>query len=546
MRHMPFLRRALRDPLRPRGHAALSPRTGLYAFLLCLSVACSPWKPAVPPLTSEQLIALTPESCASAFIFPSFDSAYEAMLLLLDRAAPDDVDIEVEAQVVTRPFAKLVGEPDAIDIIDIAMARGVDPALPIALYLGPDAAPAQLPAPDTAPLSTMNPSAMLRNLLEQRPFAAVLPRYSQKFMEQAVADWIKGQPVREEPLEGLSTPLCARQDNRVCWFFTPEGLVIGNSFDLVKAVAARRLQPAPAPTLDPEAASADIIQIVRGSQAPPPNTNSEPLAFVSRLFASILSSPADASPTVITWRIGENSLDATARRPLAAGSESLRLATLLPTDATAFLALPMSGHGHALARDLINRLGAQTALPGDALNVLESLHGELAIAATKGSPGRPNIVVLTQLGEGEARDTLATAASALAIETYNGVRIVSVPVPGGSGYDVQYALVGDVLAAATEMGAVKTAVDRLQTGKPSGLFASLRPPLDPASAPVMAAVALPPFLSDTLVPLLSGRGSLPFDRADAAAAAFAKIQDIRTVAVSEHGELVTRLTVRVL
>jgi hypothetical protein len=344
--------------------------------------------------------------------------------------------------------------------------------------------------------------------------------------------------------------LNVREDGRLCWFFTPEGLVIGNSVDIAKAVAARMQQPVAIAHNTSDTDAAALIQIVRGTpsgSSAPANPESGPLAFMARMFSTLLAAPDTGAPSVIAWRIGETSLEATVRRPedKEKPAASLQLAPLLPTSATGFVGLSLSGNGKSLFKDLVGSVGIQQSLPGDATNVLESLGGELAIAATKGSPGRPNIVLLTHIGEGQARETLKSAASALAVENYNGVSIVSIPIPGNTGYQAQYAIVGDVLAVATEMNDVKTAVDRIQTGKASGLFASLTPPLDPAAPPRMALVANAAFVTETFVPLLASRGALPFERAETTEKALAKISELRVTTAAEGGEVITRLSLHV-
>ncbi|MFA6239283.1 MAG: hypothetical protein WC655_00050 [Candidatus Hydrogenedentales bacterium] len=525
----------------------------LVAIALAVIVShsgCSPWRPSAKPLTTGQLISLMPDQCSTALVFPSFDGAYQALLLLLDRAAPENVDINVEAQVLARPLATLAGESGATDIIDIAMGKGVDPALPLTIFLAPGQATApETPEPAVTPDSMINPAALFTRINDRMLFVAVLPRYSQKFMEQAVADWSKGKAVRQEPLAGNAAPLQVREDGRLCWYFTPEGLVAGNSVELAKAVAARAQQPAAIAYNAADVEKADLIQIVRGAASALTDSTQEesgPLALVSRMFSALLAAPDPATPSVVAWRIGETSLEATVRRPESKEkAAALQLAPLLPTSATGFAALSMTDAGKSLMQELVGSLGVQQSLPGDARSMLESLDGELAVAATKGSPGRPNIVLLAHIGEGQARETLKSAASALAVENYNGVSIVSIPIPGGTNYQVQYALVGDVLAVATEMGDVKTAVDRIQSGKPSGLFASLAPPLDPAAPPRMAIVANASFVSETFAPLLANRGVLPFERAETAAKALAKVSEFRVTTVAEGSDEVTRLTLHV-
>ncbi len=519
-------------------------------FAVC-GIGCNAWKPSAPPLTTGQLIALMPDQCSTALVFPTFDGAYQALLLLLDRAAPENVDINVEAQVLARPLATLAGESNATDIIDIAMGKGVDPGLPLALFLAPGPPAAETtPEPAVKPGSKINPAALFAQINNRMAYVAVLPRYSQKFMEQAVADWSKGKAVREEPLAGNATPLQVREDERLCWYFTPEGLVAGNSVELAKAVAARAQQPKAIAYNASDVETADLIQIVRGAaSARPDSTQAGPasLALVSRMFSALLAAPDANTPSVVAWRIGETSLEATVRRPedKEKTAAALHLAPLLPTSATGFTALSMTDAGKSLMQELAGSLGVQRSLPGDARSMLESLDGELAVAATKGSPGRPNVVLLARIGEGQARETPRSAASALAVENYNGVSIVSIPIPGATGYQVQYALVGDVLAVATEMGDVKTAVDRIQSGKPSGLFASLAPPLDPAAPPRMAIIANASFISEAFVPLLANRGLLPFERAETAAKALAKVSEFRVTTVTEDSDEVTRLTVNV-
>ncbi|MBX7257785.1 MAG: hypothetical protein K1Y02_15595 [Candidatus Hydrogenedentes bacterium] len=511
---------------------------------------CGLWKPSVPPLTADQLIAMTPETCTTALVFPSFDGAYQALLLLLDRAAPENVDVEVEAQVVARPLATMAGEPDATDIIDIAMAKGIDPAQPLALYLGSGTSSASLDAStqETLPSGVVNPAALIKQIIEQRPFVAVLPRYSQKYIEQAVEDWSKGKGVREEALAGIEPGLRIREDGRLCWFFTPEGIVIGNSADLAKEVAARRQQPADIPHDAEATATADLIQIVRGTKTPSDDQRETgPLAVTADLLGALLDAGEDGVPTVVTWRVGESALEATARRPADTNNAPAlpRLAPLLPSDANGFVALPLSDEGVSMVQGMVGGLGMSDSLPGDAQSLLESMSGELAVATTEGASGRPNVVVLTHLKTGKAQELLESAATALTVEMYNGVRIVSVPVPGDSGYEVQYALLNDTLAAATQMGDVKTAIDRLQSGKPSGLFTKLDPPLDPAAPPSTAIVAKTSFFSDVFVPLLSQRGAFPSERVKLVESMFAKVQELRITSNVEDKAKVTRLSVRV-
>jgi hypothetical protein len=228
--------------------------------------------------------------------------------------------------------------------------------------------------------------------------------------------------------------------------------------------------------------------------------------------------------------------------PQAEASGVLRYAPLFPSDTTGVVSFRLNDAAHEQIRNA--RLGDT----GMTAQWLDELGDEVAVGFSHGANGRTGFSVLASLKEAAAlKGRLGgMGLSMLSFETYNGVDVYPVILPDLASYDLHAALPGDTLVVSTDIGHLKTLIDRIQSGKPSPLFSSLIPPLDPAVQRTRLLVFTGAFFSETALSYLKENmdWSTVDERAPWLNHMFDRVRDVRLISTTVNGQEEARLSLQ--
>lgn len=198
--------------------------------------------------------------------------------------------------------------------------------------------------------------------------------------------------------------------------------------------------------------------------------------------------------------------------PENAESTPLTLAPMLPPASESFIGWRMSKEGKdALREQWLATL--PPSLENDPLyamaatqleSFLHAIDDEVALAALGLEAARPQFVALFSLRDSNQAASLLGAFSPLFKEIAREEDTPVYGLPPEMGVPLAYALHEGVLIVGPDAAMVAGAVHQLTTGKPTALYESAIPPLDPSEPAAFRALLTQRLLADLVMPLLQG------------------------------------------
>jgi hypothetical protein len=192
---------------------------------------------------------------------------------------------------------------------------------------------------------------------------------------------------------------------------------------------------------------------------------------------------------------------------LSGEAQPLRLAPMLPETAQMMLSMRLndqtkqefkSGWIDSLPPEVKSQAGVTQALTY--LNeVLEVVGDEITAGVAPGPGGIPQIYLLAGVGNVDsAKALLQSLVPAIPAEPYNGVDISTLAIPM---MPLHFAFVENTLALSSDLDKLKGIIDMVKGKTTSKLFASLDPPMDPATPRYFAMLVKSGLITGVMAPL---------------------------------------------
>lgn len=538
--------------------------------------------PPVPETVS--ILRLMPESATAAVAFPSLASFSRDWLEILKRLAPDTALVDRWLENALRVGARELDTPGAASFAELLRAKGLDPDAPAGALI--DTEPLQRAYSEArAALEARQASEGDGGLsgangpidIEATPRVAAVFRCSdvaraeQTARALVEAETVEPATIRGPPRTGVTIHVL--NPKGMAYFLRDGWLVVGNSAELLAAIAARfddpatvRYGTADAPALDP----GEAVALVRADRLVPLMEGILPLVVLGRpglapwleLLYPVLHEAADAytdDPLIVTLRRGPDSIDLVTRldygrhprvQRLFGTPAPLRLAALLPSDTAGFLSMRITDEtketlGAAWFGDQARRFkDSQVRRSMEILRVLLRITGNnLALGTTRIAGGWARGIVIIELGDLETtRALLGTLGASEPVETYRGVAVTAIPLP--LPVPLYYALSGDLLLLSNDRDAMRASLDLVASKGFSGFFTWLDPPFDPSRPRYNTLLLSDRFFRDVLQPLVSPPGVAPDDPWAAVAGKLAAdVQQVRAYRTVEENWRVGRVSI---
>jgi hypothetical protein len=192
---------------------------------------------------------------------------------------------------------------------------------------------------------------------------------------------------------------------------------------------------------------------------------------------------------------------------LSGEAQPLRLAPMLPDTTQMMLSMRLNdqtkqefktGWIDSLPPDVKNQAGVQQTLTY--INqVLEIVGDEITVGVAPGMGGVPQLYLLAGIANvDKAKALLQTLVPAMPAQPYNGVDISTLPTMM---MPFHFAFVDNTLALCVDLDKLKGIIDMVKGKTTSKLFASLDPPLDPATPRYFALLVKSSLIADIVTPL---------------------------------------------
>lgn len=502
----------------------------------------APVAPAVQPRervahepSTAPVLALRPESAVVTVGFPAMQPLIDRGVAFAKRVSedPDAISAEVERSIAL--FAEDLGVEDAETFADVALGVGLDPARPMALFLGGDrlleaAAALEAEMEEQEALGEVDAEGLaaledLNLAVESPDMAVLLPCIDCEKAEATLIQFASDLPdfdagaVEETEIDGVTVK---QFGDALTVFRTEDHIAVGTAPELVTGIIARMSDPVTTKYGTPvcPAFSADeIVALVQANKLAVLADTTQGLAGMlgAEGVGGALAFVADGvtaygesdDPAVITLRMDDDEVELLMRLDTAEHPEIfaesgvpgplMRTATL-PEGSPVFLGLRLTPE---LKAQLNAGADGGFGLPGDAgagLSQLADLLGDELVVAATGTgllPIVPRLIVMLSVTDTDALEDLlgqflAGVGAAFDTMDFNGVAIKSLAPNTVPLLTLHYAIVDDAIVIsimATDSSELMGIVEGLQDATPSGLFASLDPPMDP-TAPKYAAMVV--------------------------------------------------------
>ena len=511
--------------------------------------------PAGAPVTTD-VLRLMPESAMIALALPPVNGLYEKGVAMAKRILPPEQVDAVLAQQIAEMAAE-AGVTEAESLNDIAVAKGLDLSAPLAVFVDPTESAAaakrnlaalQTPPGDAAAEDAASPVPDVDAVLSEMDPPAMVGVLSCTDVETAVAALtdvlgIAVGPVDAANMEAVEeggVKIQFQSDPDFGYFASGNKLVLGNSLPMLRETVARFSSPvavrygsAECPASEPDEAVLlarmnklmplleDLMPALLAMNPATAQMAQAQMAAMQEAFKAYTGS--DPAVMTLSWtdkRIELRTLVDLGRHPGLVEQmgevNPLRLAQLLPEGTLVLVAQKFNDKSkenikktwlNAAAPEMQEGGGYQEAI-GYVNQVLDVLDDELVIALTPGM-GWPNAFIMASLKDPKAtKELLDTVAPMTPSDPHNDVEIFmlaleAAPIP------VYITFPGNTLLLSNNADETKALMDRLASGEASTLFASLDPPLDPATPREGLVLVDSKLLSDVVIPLSGLLGGIP-------------------------------------
>jgi len=341
-------------------------------------------------------------------------------------------------------------------------------------------------------------------------------------------------PAKSETVDVNGVAVKCYDPDKLAYAIVGDKLVVGNSLALLKQVLGRISAPSMIRygTIECLASSPDeVVMLTRMDRIAPLAKELLPLIAASQsptgqlppgqwdYFNKTLDAFVGDDPLVTTVEWTDKKLEFLNRCDLAkhpalaalsGEAQPLRLAPMLPETALMMLSMRLndqtkqefkSGWIDSLPPEVKNQVGVQQALTY--LNeVLEVVGDEITVGVAPGPGGLPQLYLLAGIANVDKAktllQTLVPAMPAMPAEPYNGVDISTLAIPM---MPFHFAFVENTLALCVDLDKLKGIIDMVKGKTTSKLFASLDPPMDPATPRYFAMLVKSSLITGIMTPL---------------------------------------------
>jgi hypothetical protein len=341
-------------------------------------------------------------------------------------------------------------------------------------------------------------------------------------------------PGKSETVDVGGVAVKCYDPDKFAYAIVGDKLVVGNSLALLKQVLGRISAPSMIRygTIECLASSPDeVVMLTRMDKIAPLAKELLPLMAASQsptgqlppgqwdYLNKTLDAFAGDDPLVATVEWTDKKLEFLnrcdfAKHPalaaLSGEAQPLRLAPMLPETAQMMLSMRLndqtkqefkSGWIDSLPPEVKSQAGVTQALTN--LNeVLEVVGDEITAGVAPGPGGIPQIYLLAGISNVDKAksllQTLVPAMPAMPAEPYNGVDISTLPIPM---MPLHFAFAENTLAICNDLDKLKGIIDMVKGTTTSKLFASLDPPMDPATPRYFAMLVKSSLIPGVMTPL---------------------------------------------
>ena len=489
------------------------------------------------PVTLE-VLSLTPDSAMITLALPPIAGALDKGVAVAKLILGEDAGVDEEVAKSIAQMAGDAGVPGASSIDELAQAKGFSADKPLALFVDPtrtaqsvEAAGGGASLEDVSVEDLTIPAAVL-----------VLPVADAAKAEQTLKEVVGllGGYVDAGKVEAVDTGGVSIQcydADKLAYCVAGDKLLVGTSLAMLKEAIARTSNPAVVrygSAECPATAPDEIAMLLRMDKMAPLLKDLLPLlaelnpqagAYV-KYYESMLAACTGDDPIVTTLALTDEKLELMSRTDLVkhaalaalqGDAKPLRLAPLLPKGTLVVLSLRLNDETKVQLKQSMQGSMAQFAGNAELADVLaqveevlDVLDDELTIGITGMETGLPALFIMAGLKDvDKVRSMIEDLATISPGETYGDVEVeqLAVPIP----LPISLAFVDKTLVVSNDTEKLKSAIDLFKEGTPSGLLASLDPPIDPAAPRYFLLSLDTDVVSKVVVPLSGFAGGLPPD-----------------------------------
>ena len=411
------------------------------------------------------------------------------------------------------------------------------------------------PAPESASKTEASPAPAAKAVDMEKVFASmkvpamvgVVGCADPAKAESTINEMLAGageyvDPAKSETVDVNGVAVKCYDPDKLAYAIVGDKLVVGNSLALLKQVLGRIGAPSMSAAGRQEAASGirygtieclasspdEVVMLTRMDKIAPLAKELLPLIAASQsptgqlppgqwdYFNKALDAFVGDDPLVATVEWTDKKLEFLnrcdfAKHPALAAltgeAQPLRFAPMLPENSQLMLSMRLNeqtkqefktGWMDSLPPEVKSQAKVTQALTYFS-EVLEVVGDEITVGAAPGPGGIPQLYLLAGVGNvDQAKSLLQTLMPAVPAEPYNGVGISTLAIPM---MPLHFAFVENTLALCNDLDKLKGIIDMVKGKTTSKLFASLDPPMDPATPRYFAMLVKSSLITGIMTPL---------------------------------------------
>ena len=506
---------------------ALPPVTGLFDKGVALAKRMVPAGVDIDAAVTEAIVRMAQD--AGAPDAKSLSEIAKAKGLNADAAMAVYIDLTATAESCKAAFEAMKKEQEAAPAPESASKTEQAPKAEGASKTEASPAPAAKPVDMEKVFASMKMPAV----------AGVIGCTDPAKAESTISEMLAGadgyvDPAKSETVDVNGVAVKCYDPDKLAYAIVGDKLVVGNSLALLKQVLGRINAPSMVRygTIECLASSPDeVVMLTRMDKIAPLAKDLLPLIAASQsptgqlppgqwdYFNKSLDASVGDDPLVTTVEWTDKKLEFLnrcdfAKHPALAAltgeAQPLRLAPMLPENTQMMLSMRLndqtkqefkSGWMDSLPPEVKSQAGVTQALTYFN-EVLEVVGDEITAGVGPGPGGLPELYLLAGIANVDKAktlfQTLVPAMPAMPAEPYNGVDISTLAVPM---MPFHFAFVDNTLVLCAGLDKLKGIIDMVKGKTTSKLFASLDPPMDPATPRYFAMLVKSSLITGIMTPL---------------------------------------------
>ena len=506
---------------------ALPPVTGLFDKGVALAKRMVPAGVDIDAAVTEAIVRMAQD--AGAPDAKSLSEIAKAKGLNADAAMAVYIDLTATAESCKAAFEAMKKEQEAAPAPESASKTEQAPKAEGASKTEASPAPAAKPVDMEKVFASMKMPAV----------AGVIGCTDPAKAESTISEMLAGadgyvDPAKSETVDVNGVAVKCYDPDKLAYAIVGDKLVVGNSLALLKQVLGRINAPSMVRygTIECLASSPDeVVMLTRMDKIAPLAKDLLPLIAASQsptgqlppgqwdYFNKSLDASVGDDPLVTTVEWTDKKLEFLnrcdfAKHPALAAltgeAQPLRLAPMLPENTQMMISMRLndqtkqefkSGWMDSLPPEVKSQAGVTQALTYFN-EVLEVVGDEITAGVAPGPGGLPELYLLAGIANVDKAktlfQTLVPAMPAMPAEPYNGVDISTLAVPM---MPIYFAFVDNTLVLCAGLDKLKGIIDMVKGKTTSKLFASLDPPMDPATPRYFAMLVKSSLITGIMTPL---------------------------------------------